>query len=71
MRLGFAVSAALRHAVGLLRVMVPLVAEPARRPVVEDRFGRRLEDVVAAWAELWPLQFELAEKARALLLAVG
>jgi hypothetical protein len=26
---------------------------------------------VAAWAELWPFQFELAEEARALLRAVG
>ena len=69
-RLGFAADAALRHTVGLLRVIVPLIAEPARRSVVEDRFGRPLDDVVAAWAELWPLQFELAEEARTLLLAI-
>ena len=43
-RLGFTVDAALRHTVGLLRVMVPLVADPALRLVVEDRFGRPLED---------------------------
>ena len=68
-RLGFAADAALRTTVGLLRVILPLVAEPARRPVVEDRFGRPLEDVVAAWAELWPLQLGLADEARALLSA--
>ncbi len=70
-RLGFAVDAALRTTVGLLPVIVPLVADPARRPVAEDRFGRPLEDVVAAWAELWPLQFGLAEEARALLPTIG
>ena len=63
--------AALRATVGLLRVVLPLVADPALRPVVEDLFGRPLEEVVAAWAELWPLQFGLAEEARALLPAVG
>src|SRR5687768_17884747 len=36
--------------IGLLRVIVPLVGEPEHRPVAEDRFGRPLEDVVAAWA---------------------
>ena len=70
-RLGFAVDAALHTTLGLLRVIVPLVADPDRRPVVEERFGRPLEDVVAAWAALWPLQFGLAEEARALLLAIG
>jgi hypothetical protein len=70
-RLGFAVDAALRTTLGLLRVIVPLVADPARRRVVEDRFGRPLDDVVEAWTQLWPLQFELAEEARALLLAIG
>ena len=70
-RLGFAVDAALRTHLGLLRVIVPLVADPARRPVVEDRFGRPLDDVVEAWAELWPFQFGLAEEARALLPAIG
>jgi hypothetical protein len=70
-RLGFAADAALRTTIGLLRVIVPLVAEPDRRPVVADRFGRPLEDVVAAWAELWPFQFGLAEEARALLPAIG
>jgi hypothetical protein len=38
---------------------------------VEDQFGRSLEEVVAAWAELWSFQFELAEEARALQCAVG
>jgi len=38
---------------------------------VEDQFGRSLEEVVVAWAELWPFQFALAEEARALLRAVG
>jgi hypothetical protein len=69
-RLGFAIDAALRTSIGLLRVIVPLVAEPEHRPVAEDRFGRPLEDVVAAWAELWPLQFGLAEEVRALLPAI-
>jgi hypothetical protein len=70
-RLGFAVDAALRHTVGLLRVILPLVADTARRPVVEDRFGRPLEEVVETWAELWTFQLALAEEARALLPAVG
>ena len=70
-RLGFAADAALRTTVGLLRVIVPLVAEPDRRPVAEDRFGRPLEDVVVAWAELWPFQLRLAEEARSLLPAIG
>ena len=70
-RLGFTVDAALRTTIGLLRVILPLVSEPARRPVVEDRFGYPLEEVVEAWAELWSFQFELAEEARALLRAVG
>jgi hypothetical protein len=38
---------------------------------LEDRFGRPLEEVVAAWAGLWPLQVGLAEEARALLPAIG
>jgi hypothetical protein len=66
-RLGFAADAALRHSIGLLRVIVPLVSDVSRRTVVEVRFGRPLEELVAAWAELWPIQFELAEEARALL----
>jgi hypothetical protein len=70
-RLGFAAAAALRHTVGLLPVMLPLVSDPARRPVAEDRFGRPLAEVVAAWAELWPLQLGLAEDARALLRAIS
>ena len=51
--------------------MLPLVTDPALRPVVEDLFGRPLAEVVAGWAELWPFQLELAEEARALLPAVG
>ena len=70
-RLGFTADAALRTTVGLIRVMLPLVAEPALRPVVEERFGHPLEEVVDAWAELWPFQFELAEEARALLRAIS
>ncbi len=45
----------LRTTLGLLRVIVPLVADPAQWPVAEDRFGRPREDVVTAWAGLWPL----------------
>lgn len=47
------------------------VSESARRPVVEDRFGRPLEVVVAAWAELGPLQLEFAEEARELLTTMS
>ena len=47
------------------------MTDPALRPVVEDLFGRPLEEVVEGWAELWPFQFGLAEEARALLPAVG
>jgi hypothetical protein len=70
-RLGFAADAALRHSIGLLREILPLVSDPARRRVVEDLFGRPLEAVVESWAALWPFQFGLAEEARALLGAVG
>ena len=70
-RLGFTAAAALRHTVGLLRLVLPVVSDPALRPVVEDLFGRPLEEVVEAWAELWPFQFGLAEEARALLPVVG
>lgn len=70
-RLGFAIDAALRTTIGLLPVIMPLVSDPARRPIAEDRFGRSLEDLVAAWSELWPLQFRLAEEARALLTMVS
>ena len=70
-RLGFTAAAALRHTIGLLRLMLPVVTDPALRPVVEDMFGRPLEEVVEAWAELWPFQFGLAEEARALLPVVG
>jgi hypothetical protein len=51
--------------------MLPLVSDPALRPVVEDRFGRSLKGVVGGWAELWPFLFDLAEEAPALLLTVG
>jgi hypothetical protein len=70
-RLGFAADAALRHPVGLLGQIWSLVSQPALRSVVEDLFGRPVEEVVEAWAELWPFQFELAEEARALLPAIG
>jgi hypothetical protein len=66
-RLGFTSAAALRHTVGLLRLVWPVVADPALRPDIEELFGRTLEEVVEAWAELWPFQFALAEEARALL----
>jgi hypothetical protein len=70
-RLGFTAAAALRHTVGLLRLVWPVVSDPALRPVVEDLFGHPLEEVVEAWAELWSFQFGLAEEARALLRVVG
>jgi hypothetical protein len=66
-RLGFTSAAALRHTVGLLRLVWPVVADPALRPDMEELFGHPLEEVVGAWAELWPFQFALAEEARALL----
>jgi hypothetical protein len=66
-RLGFTAAAALRHTVGLLGQIVPVVSDPTLRPAMEELFGRPLEEVAAAWAELWPFQFELAEEARALL----
>jgi len=70
-RLGFTVDAALRSSVGLLGQIWSLVSDPALRSVVEDWFGRPLEAVVEAWAELWPFQFELADEARVLLATVG
>jgi hypothetical protein len=70
-RLGFTADAGLLSSVGLLGRVWSRVSDPAQRPVVEDQFGRSLEAVVAAWAELWPFQFALAEEARALLRAVG
>ena len=71
MRVGFTADAALRTTVDLLRVMLPLVSDPALRPVMENRFGRSLEAVVDGWVELWPFLFELAEEARTLLPTVG
>ncbi len=70
-RLGFTANLALRHTVGLLRLVWPVVSDAALRPVVEDLFGRPLEEVVTGWSDLWPFQFELAEEARALLPMVA
>jgi hypothetical protein len=70
-RLGFTTAAALRHTVGLLRLILPVVCDPALRPAMEELFGSPLEEVVEAWAELWPFQFELAEEARVLLALIG
>jgi hypothetical protein len=70
-RLGFAAAAALRYTVGALRLVLPLLADPALHPVAEGIFGRPLAEVVAAWVELWPFQAGLAAEARALLPIVG
>ena len=70
-RLGFTVDAALRHTVGLLGQILSQVADPALRPDMEELFGRPIEEVVEAWAELWPFQLALAEEARVLLRTVG
>lgn len=70
-RLGFTAAAALRNTVGLLHLVLPALSDPNMHPVMENIFGRPLELVVGAWAELWPFQLELAEEARSLLLAVG
>ena len=70
-RLGFTTAAALRHTVGLLHLILPVVSDPALRPAMEELFGSPLEEVVEAWAELWSFQFELAEEARVLLALVS
>jgi hypothetical protein len=70
-RLGFTAAAALRFTIGAVGPVLPVVTDPALRLIEEDHFGRPLEEVVEAWAALWPFQFELAEEARALLPAVG
>ena len=70
-RLGFTAAAALRLTVGMVRLLLPVVTDPAPRPVMEDLFGSPFAEVVEGWAELWPFQFELAEEARALLPAAG
>ena len=70
-RLGFTADAALHATVGALRQVLPLVADPALHPFVEDLVGRPLEEAMAAWAELWPFQFAVAEEARGLLHAVS
>ncbi len=70
-RLGFTAAAALRHTVGLLRLVLPVVSDPALRPIMEDLFGRPLEEVVEGWTALWPYQFGLADEARALLPVIG
>jgi hypothetical protein len=70
-RLGFTADAALHTTVGALRQALPLVTDPALHPFVEDLVGRPLEEAMAAWAELWPFQFALAEEARGLLHAVS
>jgi hypothetical protein len=70
-RLGFTANAALRHTVGLLRLLLPVVTDPTAPPFVEALFRRPFAEVLEGWAELWPFQFELADEARALLPAVG
>jgi hypothetical protein len=70
-RLGFTAAAALRYTIGTLRLVLPMLAEPALHQVVEDIFGRPLGETVAAWAAIWPFQVGLAEEARALLPVVG
>jgi hypothetical protein len=47
-RLGFTADAGLHSSVGLLGRIWSRVSDPAQRPVVEDQFGRSLEEVVAA-----------------------
>ena len=70
-RLGFTAAAALRYTVGGVRLVLPWMTGPTLRPVTEELLGRPVEEVVEAWAELWPFQFGLAEEARALLRLVG
>src|SRR5215207_1065172 len=66
-RLGYTADAALRHTVGLVRYLLPMVTDPAVPPAIEAFLGRPLAQVLEGWAELWPFQFALAEEARALL----
>ena len=70
-RLGYTADAALRHTVGLVRYLLPMVTDPAVPSEVEAFFGRPFGQVLKGWAELWPFQFELAEEARALMRAAG
>jgi hypothetical protein len=70
-RLGFTAAAALRHTVGLLHLLLPVLSDPVQHPVVAKIFGRPPEAAVESWAALWQFQFGLAEEARTLLLAVG
>lgn len=70
-RLGFTAAAALRHTVGLLHLLLPVLSDPVQHPVVAENFGRPPEAAVESWAALWQFQFGLAEEARTLLLAVG
>src|SRR5687767_15160996 len=58
-RLGFTAAAALRHTVGLLRLIVPVVSDPALRLAMEELFKRPLDEVAAAWGGLWTFQFVL------------
>jgi hypothetical protein len=70
-RLGYTADAALRHTVGLVRFLLPMVTDPALPPEMEAFLGLPFAQVLEGWAELWPFQFELAEEARALLPAAG
>jgi len=70
-RLGFTAAAALRYIVGTLRLILPVLADPALHPVAAGIFGQPLANVVDAWVELWPFQVGLAEEARALLPLIG
>jgi hypothetical protein len=70
-RLGYTADAALRHTVGLVRYLLPVVTDPTAPPFVEELFRRPFAEVVAGWSELWSFQLELAEEARALLPMVG
>ena len=70
-RLGFTAAAALRYTVGILRLVLPVVTDPALRPDMEDVFRRPFAEVVEGWTELWPFQRGLVEEARALLPTVS
>jgi hypothetical protein len=70
-RLGFTAAGALRYTLGTLPLEVSMVTDPAVGLDAEAMFGRPLEEVVEALAELWPYQLGLAKEARMLLPGVG
>lgn len=70
-RLGFTAAAALRYAIGRLRLTVPMTMDPALRSHVEEMMGLTIAEVVAAMNALCAFEDEMGAEARSLLHLVA